>query len=304
MNAQTPTAAARTRLILEDLEAVRENLLALSDDIWTGIDRQDLAAFDEGVRFMRDYVEKTTAFDSMAEELSALIQQYTSVRLEETEQTGRGDRERNERIIAELNRDEPHRLDEDFTYKRPHGFILDGQAATGLTTWQRLYELVCQQLFARDEARFRSLIDHPEFVSNTATLARSLSSLEITKTTPVPWSSSKLRPHYLRLSVEDSIREGIRLLRTGKLRVRRCVKRGPGRRMVLDTRVKLAYSPHPRSRRRIVPCLGPSSAWVQAARVLRKTIRSDWLIGVPPAVRTTRSTHVCRESNRGCRRWK
>jgi len=31
MNAQTPTAAARTRLILEDLEAVRENLLALSD---------------------------------------------------------------------------------------------------------------------------------------------------------------------------------------------------------------------------------------------------------------------------------
>jgi hypothetical protein len=57
MNAQTPTAAARTRLILEDLEAVRENLLALSDDIWNNIDRQDLAAFDEGVQFMRSYVE-------------------------------------------------------------------------------------------------------------------------------------------------------------------------------------------------------------------------------------------------------
>lgn len=115
---------------------------------------------------MRSYVEKMAAFDQTASDLSALIQQYTSVRLEETEQTGGGDLERNERIIAELNREEPHRLDEDFTYKRPHGFILDGQAATGLTTWQRLYELACQQLFARDEARFRSLIDHPDFISN------------------------------------------------------------------------------------------------------------------------------------------
>jgi len=83
-----------------------------------------------------------------------------------TEQTGGEDHERNERIITELNREEPHTLDEDFTYKRPHGFILDGQATTGLTTWQRLYQLVCQQLFARDDQRFRSLIDHAEFISN------------------------------------------------------------------------------------------------------------------------------------------
>ena len=48
--AQNLPPADRTRDILEDLEAVRENLLALSDDIWAGIDRQDLAAFDEGVR--------------------------------------------------------------------------------------------------------------------------------------------------------------------------------------------------------------------------------------------------------------
>jgi len=146
MNPQNPSAAARTRLILEDLEAVCENLLALSDDIWSNIDRQDLTAFDEGVQFMRSYVEKMSTFDQVASDLSSLVQQYTSVRLEETEQTGGGDREQNDRIIAELNRDEPHKLDEDFTYKRPHGFILDGQAATGVTTWQRLYELVCRLL--------------------------------------------------------------------------------------------------------------------------------------------------------------
>ena len=164
--AQNPSASDRTRRILEDLEAVRENLLALSDDIWDGIDRQDLAAFDEGVRFMRSYVEKTSAFDALAAELSALIQQYTQVRLESEEQTGERSGEENERIIRELNRDAPHSLDENFTYKRPHGFILSGQATIGVTTWQRLFELVCRQLYHRDAHRFRSLAEDPEFISN------------------------------------------------------------------------------------------------------------------------------------------
>lgn len=166
MNSQPPSAASRTRAILEDLEAVRENLLGLSDDIWDSIDRQDLVAFDEGVQFMRSYVEKMTAFDQVASDLSSLIQQYTSVRLEESEQTGGTDGDQNDRIIAELDREEPHLMNEDFTYKRPFGFILDGYAASGITTWQRLYELVCRHLVSRDESRFRSLHDHPEFISN------------------------------------------------------------------------------------------------------------------------------------------
>lgn len=164
--AQNLPPADRTREILEDLEAVRENLLALSDDIWAGIDRQDLAAFDEGVRFMRSYVEKMTEFDRLAAGLSGLIQQYTQVSLEASEETGEEDRERNERIIRELNREEPHSIDEDFTYKRPHGFILAGLATIGVTTWQRLYELVCRQLYQRDSDRFTSLVENPEFISN------------------------------------------------------------------------------------------------------------------------------------------
>jgi hypothetical protein len=164
--AQNLPPADRTREILEDLEAVRENLLALSDDIWAGIDRQDLPAFDEGVRFMRSYIEKMTEFDRLAADLSVLIQQYTQVSLESSEETGDEDGERNERIIQELNREEQHSIDEDFTYKRPHGFILAGQATSGITTWQRLYELVCRQLYQRDVARFVSLIDDPDFISN------------------------------------------------------------------------------------------------------------------------------------------
>ncbi len=156
----------RTRQILEDLEAVRENLLALSDDVWLSLDHNDPQALEVRIQFKRAYNEKMAAFDQVALGLSGLIQQYTAVRLEETEQTGAGDRERNERIVAELNREEPHALDEEFTFKRPHGFILDGQGTTGITTWRRLYELLCQQLLGRDPDRFRALSDNPDFISN------------------------------------------------------------------------------------------------------------------------------------------
>ena len=162
----SPSTSTRTREILEDLEAVRENLRALSDDIWLSIDHNDPQALEAGVEFKRAYNAKAIAFDHLASELSGLVQQYTSVYLEAIERTGTDDREQNERIVAELNREEPHDLTEDFTYRRPHGFILDGQATNGITTWQRMYQLVCQRLIARDESRFRSLHEHPDFVSN------------------------------------------------------------------------------------------------------------------------------------------
>src|SRR4051794_21921796 len=98
---------ARIRRILEDLEAVRENLLALSDDIWLNIDHNDPQGLEEGVQFKRAYNEKMAGFDRLASELSALIQQFTSVRLEEAEQSGGGSEDENVRLIRELDREEP-----------------------------------------------------------------------------------------------------------------------------------------------------------------------------------------------------
>ena len=165
MNLNSPTTMTRIRNLLNDLEAVRENLLALSDDIWQAIDHNDPDSLEAGVEFKRSYNTQAAAFDKNATELSTLVQKYTSVRLEEAEKTGGRNDAENERIIRDLNREEPHRLDENFTYTRPHGFVLDGRATTGITTWQRLYELVCHQLLAADEARFRSLEEHPDFIS-------------------------------------------------------------------------------------------------------------------------------------------
>jgi len=156
----------RTLQILQDLEAVRENLLALSDDIWLSIDHNDADALEEGVEFKRTYNAKLSAFDALSSELSQLVQQFTRVDLAEEEESGEDDTQSNERIIEQLNREQPFSIDEDFTFKRPHGFILDGQATTGITTWRRLYELVCITLLRRDHDLFVTLIDHEKFVSS------------------------------------------------------------------------------------------------------------------------------------------
>jgi hypothetical protein len=64
----------RTRAILEDLEAARENLLALSEEIWLSIDHNDPESLEDGVQFKRAYNEKLAAFDALASDLSTMIQ--------------------------------------------------------------------------------------------------------------------------------------------------------------------------------------------------------------------------------------
>jgi hypothetical protein len=154
----------RTREILEDLEVVRENLLALSDEIWLSIDHNDPEALEEGVQFKRAYNEKMASFDALASDLSSMIQQFTSVRLEEHEESGEDDEVRNERIIRALDRETPHSIDEDFEYMRPYGFILDGRGTSGVTTWNRIFALICHELYRREPGRFHAILERPENV--------------------------------------------------------------------------------------------------------------------------------------------
>lgn len=147
----------RIRSILEDLEAVRENLLALSDDIWLGIDHNDQEALDEGYQFKKSYNERMRAFDTLATDISSMIQGFTNVRVEpngtETEKT---DAE-NARIIKELDREVPHSIEESFTFKRPYGFVLRGRAVKDMVTWRSLYIALCKQLAFIDLERFKAL---------------------------------------------------------------------------------------------------------------------------------------------------
>ncbi len=155
----------RIRNILTDLERVRENLLALSDDIWLSIDHNDTQAMREGVEFKEQYNQKLAEFDRLAGELSALVQQFTDVQVEQTVPEIETAEPDSARIICDLNREEAHSLDEDFTYKRPYGFVLGSFARKDIVTWRRMYELVCRHFAQQDPQTFQALPANPAFVT-------------------------------------------------------------------------------------------------------------------------------------------
>lgn len=149
------------RDILRDLERVRENMLALSDDIWLSIDHNDPEALQEGVEFKKEYNDKMSAFDRLATDISELVQQFTNVQVEE--ETAPVTDSENERIVRDLNKEEPHQLAENFTFKRPYGFILCGRAFKNVNTWRRMFELVCRELQKHDAKKFASLPENKAF---------------------------------------------------------------------------------------------------------------------------------------------
>jgi len=155
----------RTRHILERLDQVREDLLALSDDIWQSIDHNDTQALEEGVAFKHEYNARMAAFDQLAGEISTLVRQFTAVRLDESDQADQRSPQAAERIIRDLDQRQAHELNEDFTFKRPYGFQLGDEARSGVTTWRRLFELICLYLQGLDPRRFASLPGHPKFIS-------------------------------------------------------------------------------------------------------------------------------------------
>jgi len=157
----------KTREILRDLERIRENLLSLSDDIWLSIDHNDPESLEEGVAFKKAYNEKFIAFDRLAEELSILVQQHTQIKVEgEMDQNSLPETEEvRNRIIRELDREEPHALHEDFRYKRPYGFILQGRPYKDVVTWRRIFELVCRQLLEKYPNQILALPEHPDFAT-------------------------------------------------------------------------------------------------------------------------------------------
>lgn len=158
----------KVRTILIDLERVRENLLALSDNIWLSIDHNDNHALQEGVKFKGQYNDKMCAFDRVATELSALVQKFTDVHLDpmSSPSASGNNAENSERVIKELDKNEPHSLKESFTYKRPFDFVLLGRAFKDILTWRQVYELVCRLLADKNLKLFAALPKNSDYTSN------------------------------------------------------------------------------------------------------------------------------------------
>lgn len=135
----------RIQQILTELERVQENLLSLSDDIWLSIDHNNSQALQKGVEFKLAFNEKLDGFNQITSNISELVQNFTNIHVE-TVAVAQKDSPEHEGIIRELDSNQPHTLEESFTYK-------------GVNTWRHLYKLFCKQLAANELNRFKNLVE-------------------------------------------------------------------------------------------------------------------------------------------------
>jgi len=154
------------RSILKDLEAVRENLFSMSDDIWLSIDHNNTEEMKRGCEFKATYNEKMVAFDALATDISAIVQKFTQINLDSEEKVGVESVTENDRIIRDPDKSTPYTVYDDLTFRRPHGFILKETAITGVVTWKRFYTRFCEALHRLDRDRFCALPQNPEHFSS------------------------------------------------------------------------------------------------------------------------------------------
>lgn len=162
------SSKSRIKLILNNLDTTREQLLALSDDIWLDIDHNDNNALKKGVEFKKAYNSAFNDFDKLAQELSSIVQQFTNINLDDqVKETGLSDSsEESQRIVKILDRSIPHSINENFTHKRPFAVKIDDKAFSELITWRQVCQKVCHYLAVKDNKKFKVLLTGQVFASN------------------------------------------------------------------------------------------------------------------------------------------
>jgi len=154
----------RIQNILEQLEQTNEDLLALSDDIWLSIDHNDNHALEQGIQFKTEYNEKLAEFNKLSEQIEELVRDFTGLS-QQKEESAEVSSAENERIIKALDKKKKHSLDQDFKYKRPYGFTIEGKAYQNVNSWRKMYLLTLDYIDERYDT-FDTVVSASEFISN------------------------------------------------------------------------------------------------------------------------------------------
>lgn len=160
------TASEKTiASILKDLTNVHENLLSLSNDIWNSIDHNNPEKLDEGYQFKKEFNRLLDDFEKNKNDISVLVSQFTGVKVDEQPIIVNKEDSENQRLIKELNKNEPHEIDEDFTFKRPTAFIFNGCAYTEMNNWTELYVQFVASAAKLNPAKIKEMANMTELIS-------------------------------------------------------------------------------------------------------------------------------------------
>ncbi len=160
------TASEKTiASILKDLTNVHENLLSLSNDIWASIEHNDNEEVEKGCKFQKDFNNLIIEFCKNKDSISALLSQFSGVKIDDQPKIIDKNTTENQRLIKELNQNKPHEITEDFTFKRPVAFIFNGCAYPDTNNWTELYVQFAATAAKLNPTKIKEMAELPELIS-------------------------------------------------------------------------------------------------------------------------------------------
>jgi hypothetical protein len=158
---------SKMKEILDILNNLQETLLSLPEDMLLNIDPRDNDSLERGTQFIKAFNENLVQFIDSTTKIAEQIKIHFSINPEEEEiEKESVNQQKRDRIIKELDKTKPHSLDENFTFKRPYGFVLGNLAFKGIKTWRNLFILLLNELKEKDPDRFAKLPEEEKFISN------------------------------------------------------------------------------------------------------------------------------------------
>ncbi len=152
--------------ILDSLNTLQEQLMSLPDDMLLSIDPRDNDSLDKGVNFIKEFNRNMTQFTRSTAAIAEQIKTHFGINPEEEElEQGNDSRSSRERIIRELDKTQVYSLLDNFTYKRPYGFVLGEVAVKGIKTWKSMYLQILSAMKSKDPLLYANLTKEEKFFS-------------------------------------------------------------------------------------------------------------------------------------------
>jgi hypothetical protein len=137
------------RNLFNSLIDIHQKLLSLPKDILSSIDPQDIEGLEKTVKFLKIFNNNLEDFIEATKKIIENLKEYLSP-IPESEPPG---------TYGVLS------LYDNFTFKKPYGFILEGFTYKGIYTWKSWYIKVLEVLKEKNTEKFNNLPEEELFTS-------------------------------------------------------------------------------------------------------------------------------------------
>jgi hypothetical protein len=152
----------RIDAIIADLGDSNDQLLAVLDDLWLEIDHTDSESIRTGSQRMIGVIEAAKNYQSLCDDLTRRLREFAPKDDTEDIATEHPTSQEKKDVFASY---ETITLKQEWSYRKPYGFMLRSKSFPWKCNWIDLYQSLCEVLRDIDGERFDTIPERREIIS-------------------------------------------------------------------------------------------------------------------------------------------